>query len=119
MRAAALAGGIAKAFLNPAGIVLSIAAAGVAAGFIASMLQPPAEDAMIENAIITKKARGDMELTPFSSADQVAIGTNLFSGGGGASSQPIVNISGVTLTADKFGTRAIYSSGLEDQTSFS
>ena len=119
MRAAALAGGIAKAFLNPAGIVLSIAAAGVAAGFIASMLQPPAEDAMIENAIITKKARGDMELTPFSSADQVAIGTNLFSGGGGASSQPIVNISGVTLTPDKFGTRAIYSSGLEDQTSFS
>ena len=119
MRAAALAGGIAKTFLNPAGIVLSIAAAGVAAGFIASMLQPPAEDAMIENAIITKKARGDMELTPFSSADQVAIGTNLFSGGGGASSQPIVNISGVTLTADKFGTRAIYSSGLEDQTSFS
>ena len=119
MRAAALAGGIAKAFLNPAGIVLSIAAAGVAAGFIASMLQPPAEDAMIENAIITKKARGDMELTPFSSADQVAIGTNLFGGGGGGSSPTVVNISDVTLTADKFGTQAIYSDGLDRQTGFS
>jgi hypothetical protein len=119
MRSAAIAGGVAQAFFNPAGIVLSIAAAAAAAGFISSMIKPPAEDAMVENAIITKKARGAMELTPFSSADQVAIGTNLFGGGGGESQQPIINISGVKLTTDKFVDRAVFSSGLDEQTAYS
>jgi hypothetical protein len=60
-----------------------------------------------------------MELTPFSSADQVAIGTNLFGGGGGESQQPIINISGVKLTTDKFVDRAVFSSGLDEQTAYS
>ena len=60
-----------------------------------------------------------MELTPFSSADQVAIGTNLFGGGGETPSNPVINISGVKITTDRFADRAIYSSGIDEQTAFS
>lgn len=108
---------------NPIVATTSLAAGGAAVGLALGMIneatKPPAEDATIQNGIITKKARGSVDLTPFSSADQVAIGTNLFGGGGGTSSQPIVNISGVTLTADKFGKRTVYSDGLDQQTAFS
>jgi len=109
---------IAKIIANPL-VGLAAVAAGIGAGVLIDRALGPAEDATIQNAIITKKARGTVDLTPFSSADQVAIGTNLFGGGGGASSQPIVNISGVTLTADKFGKRTVYSDGLDQQTAFS
>jgi len=109
---------LAKIIANPL-VGLAAVAAGIGAGVLIENALGPAEDATIENAIITKKARGTVDLTPFSSADQVAIGTNLFGGGGGASSQPIVNISGVTLTADKFGKRTVYSDGLDQQTAFS
>ena len=123
MKTLATTGAIASFFANPitaAGkLALGVAAAGVVSGLIGAAITAPAEDATIENAIITKKARGSMELTPFSSADQVAIGTNLFGGGGGGSSPTVVNISDVTLTADKFGTQAIYSDGLDRQTGFS
>jgi hypothetical protein len=109
---------LAKIIANPL-VGLAAVAAGIGAGVLIDRALGPAEDATIQNAIITKKARGTVDLTPFSSADQVAIGTNLFGGGGGASSQPIVNISGVTLTADKFGKRTVYSDGLDQQTAFS
>ena len=109
---------LAKIIANPL-VGLVAVAAGIGAGVLIDRALGPAEDATIQNAIITKKARGTVDLTPFSSADQVAIGTNLFGGGGGASSQPIVNISGVTLTADKFGKRTVYSDGLDQQTAFS
>ena len=126
LKGVATAGTLAKFVANPiagaAGLALGIGAVGVISGLIGSSmasLASPAEDATIENAIITKKARGGMELTPFSSADQVAIGTNLFAGGGGTPSNPVVNISGVKITTDRFADRAIYSSGMNEQTTYS
>ena len=120
VRGLSFAAAVTKAFTNPVGFAVSAALAGAAVGIVGGLLASgPAEDATIENAIITKKARGTMELTPFSSADQVAIGTNLFAGGGGTPSNPVVNISGVKITTDRFADRAIYSSGIDEQTAFS
>tara|TARA_A100001515_G_scaffold131982_1_gene120088 strand:- start:774 stop:2801 length:2028 start_codon:yes stop_codon:yes gene_type:complete len=120
VRGLSFAAAVTKAFTNPVGFAVSAALAGAAVGIVGGLLASgPAEDATIENGIITKKARGTMELTPFSSADQVAIGTNLFAGGGGTPSNPVVNISGVKITTDRFADRAIYSSGIDEQTAFS
>ena len=52
-------------------------------------------------------------------ADQVIVGTNLMGQGGGEPQQPVINLSNVKLTTDKFANRTVFSSGLDEQTAFS
>ena len=119
-RKTAVAAAIVKAFTSiPSFVISSALALGAGALIGRALSNDEAEDATFQSGILTKKARGGMNLTTLDPADQVIVGTNLMGQGGGEPQQPVINLSNVKLTTDKFANRTVFSSGLDEQTAFS
>lgn len=117
LKGLSLAAAVFKAFSNPAGFAIGAALALGAGALVKSITS--VEDGVIgpDGGLIISGPKGT---TQIAKDDYLIAATDPFGNNkSGGSSQPIVNISGVTLTADKFGKRTVYSDGLDQQTAFS